>query len=106
MDNITVGKSLGLSQPEWEMGEVEILLKERNAAFRSGDGAQYCAARANLRRGIRSQGSIQEENGGSLQQQHHHKAVGPAHHQLQAQQPLSSRGGLRAIREAECLCLL
>lgn len=34
-------------------GEVRILLKERNAAFGSGYGAQYSAARTNLRRAIR-----------------------------------------------------
>ncbi len=33
--------------------EVKVLLKERNTAFRSGDEAQYRAAWANLRRGIR-----------------------------------------------------
>ena len=33
--------------------QVRTLLKERNKAFRCGDGAQYNAARASLRRGIR-----------------------------------------------------
>ncbi|KAK1895337.1 Dynamin-3 [Dissostichus eleginoides] len=33
--------------------EVRALLKGRNLAFRSGDSAQYSAARANLKRGIR-----------------------------------------------------
>ena len=32
--------------------EVQQLLKERKTAFRSGDGALYSAARANLKRGI------------------------------------------------------
>lgn len=33
--------------------KVQGLLKERNTAFRSGDGALYSAARSNLKRGIR-----------------------------------------------------
>uniref|UniRef100_A0A669E0D3 Reverse transcriptase domain-containing protein n=1 Tax=Oreochromis niloticus TaxID=8128 RepID=A0A669E0D3_ORENI len=33
--------------------EVQVLLKQRDAAFRSGDGVQYSAARSELKRGIR-----------------------------------------------------
>ena len=38
---------------DWMIKEVQCLLKDRNIAFRSGDGAQYSAGRANLKRGIR-----------------------------------------------------
>ena len=41
------------NQKPWMTGEVRTLLKERNEAFRCGDGAQYSAARASLKRGIR-----------------------------------------------------
>ncbi len=34
-------------------GEVRILIRERDIAYRSGDRAQYCMARANSKRGIK-----------------------------------------------------
>lgn len=33
--------------------ELQQLLRQRNTAFKSGDQALYCAARADLRRGIK-----------------------------------------------------
>ncbi len=35
------------------MEEVRILIRDRNIAYRSGDRAQYCMVRANLKRGIK-----------------------------------------------------
>ena len=55
MDIVTTEKRVLVypNQKPWMTGEVRTLLKERNEAFRCGDGAQYSAARASLKRGIR-----------------------------------------------------
>ncbi|KAJ8393730.1 hypothetical protein AAFF_G00057830 [Aldrovandia affinis] len=55
MDNVTVDKRIRVypNQKPWMTKEVQSLLRIRNTTFRSGDGAQYSAARANLKRGIR-----------------------------------------------------
>ena len=55
MDTVTINKCIQVypNQKPWMTGEVRTLLKARNTAFRCGDGAQYSAARASLRRGIR-----------------------------------------------------
>lgn len=46
-------KNIKFSQTKkpWMTGEVRILIRARNIAYRSGDRAQYCMARANLKRG-------------------------------------------------------
>jgi len=55
VNNVTVEKRIQIhpNQKPWMTKEVRALLKGRNIAFRSGDSAQYSAARANLKRGIR-----------------------------------------------------
>ena len=55
IDIVTVDKCICLypNQKPWMTREVQQLLKERNTAFRSGDGALFSAARSSLKRGIR-----------------------------------------------------
>ncbi len=55
MDNVTVNKIIRIfhNQKPWMTSQVHKLLKDRKAAFRSGDRALYSAARANLKRGIK-----------------------------------------------------
>ncbi|KAJ8413772.1 hypothetical protein AAFF_G00063700 [Aldrovandia affinis] len=55
MDNVTVDKHIRVypNQKTWMTKEVQSLLRIRNTTFRFGDGAQYSAAKANLKRGIR-----------------------------------------------------
>lgn len=55
MDNVTVNKIIRVfpNQKPWMTSQVYKLLKDRKAAFRSGDRALYSAARANLKRGIK-----------------------------------------------------
>ena len=55
MDTVTIDKRIQVypNQKLWMTREVRTLLKERNKAFRCGDGAQYSAATASLRRSIR-----------------------------------------------------
>ncbi|KAJ8408169.1 hypothetical protein AAFF_G00263970 [Aldrovandia affinis] len=55
MDNVTVDKHIRVypNQKPWMTKEVQSLLRIRNTTFRFGDGAQYSAAKANLKRGIR-----------------------------------------------------
>ena len=52
---VTVDKRIQVypNQKPWMSREVQQLLKARNTAFRSGDGARYSTARINLKRGIR-----------------------------------------------------
>lgn len=52
MDTVTVQRSTRIypNQEPWVTQEVRSLLKERDAAFRCGDGTRYSAAK--LRRGI------------------------------------------------------
>ncbi len=54
-ENVTVKKHLTIfqNQKPWMMEEVRILIRDRNIAYRSGDRAQYCMVRANLKRGIK-----------------------------------------------------
>ena len=56
VDTVTVNKRIRVfpNQKPWMTSEVQSLLKQRNAAFRSGDKALYSTARANLKRGIRT----------------------------------------------------
>ncbi|XP_039647286.1 uncharacterized protein LOC120553194 [Perca fluviatilis] len=55
IDTVTVDKHIQVypNQKPWMSKEVQQLLKARNNAFRSRDGALYSAARTNLKRGIR-----------------------------------------------------
>lgn len=55
VNSVTVDKRLRVysNQKPWMTKEVQVLLKQRDAAFRSGDGVQYSAARSELKRGIR-----------------------------------------------------
>ena len=41
------------NQKPWMTKQVQVLLKQRNTAFRAGDEALYSAAISNLKRGIR-----------------------------------------------------
>lgn len=54
-DTLTVDRQFGVhpNRKPWMTAEVQRLLKERNTALKSGDQDLYCAARADLRRGIR-----------------------------------------------------
>ncbi len=54
-ENVTVKKHITIfpNQKPWMMGEVRMLIRDRNIAYRSGDRAQYCMVRANLKRGIK-----------------------------------------------------
>lgn len=65
--------SPGVYQPEPGMTkEVKAPLRQRDVAFRSGDGVQYSAARADLKRVVhdqRGQDSRQKEGLGPLQRQ-------------------------------------
>ena len=45
----------------WMTGEVQALLRERNAAFKSGDRAQYSIARHNLKKGIKQAKAMYRE---------------------------------------------
>lgn len=53
--NVTVDKNIRVfpNQKPWMTNQVRILLRARDAAFRSGDRALYRAARANLKSGIK-----------------------------------------------------
>lgn len=55
VENVTVDKCIWVysNQKPWMTKKVQILLKGCNSAFRSGDGAEYNAARANLKRATR-----------------------------------------------------
>lgn len=55
VDNVTEDKHLRVysNQKPWMTKEVRALLRQRDVAFRTGDGEQYSAARADLKRGIR-----------------------------------------------------
>lgn len=55
VDNVAIIEHIQVypNQKAWMTKEVQTLLKDRHTAFRSGDGASYSAARANLKRGIR-----------------------------------------------------
>ncbi|KAJ8391337.1 hypothetical protein AAFF_G00091240 [Aldrovandia affinis] len=55
MDNVTLDKRIWVypNQKPWMTKEVQSLLRIRNTTFRFGDRAQYSAAKANLKRGIR-----------------------------------------------------
>ncbi|CAG5896353.1 unnamed protein product [Menidia menidia] len=54
--NVTVEKRIWVfpNQKPWMTRQVRMLLRARDSAFRSGDRALYSAARANLKRGIRT----------------------------------------------------
>lgn len=54
-DIVTMDRCIRIypNQKLWMTREVQCLLKEKGTAFRSGERAQYSAARANLKRGIR-----------------------------------------------------
>ncbi|CAG5958704.1 unnamed protein product [Menidia menidia] len=54
--NVTVEKSIWVfpNQKPWMTRQVRMLLRARDSAFRSGNRALYSAARANLKRGIRT----------------------------------------------------
>ncbi|TKS65503.1 RNA-directed DNA polymerase from mobile element jockey [Collichthys lucidus] len=55
IDDVTTEKQITTypNQKPWMNKEVRLLLKARNAAFRSGDAQAYSTSRANLRRGIK-----------------------------------------------------
>ncbi len=55
IDNVTVDKCIRIfsNQKPWMNSQVCTLLRDRDAAFRTGDKALYSAARAKLRRGIK-----------------------------------------------------
>lgn len=55
MDNVITTKQIQIfpNNKPWMTKDVRLLLKVRNAAFRSGDSQQYRVARRNLKRGIR-----------------------------------------------------
>ncbi|KAK1902786.1 Dynein heavy chain 14 axonemal [Dissostichus eleginoides] len=54
--NVTVRKRTRVfpNQKPWMTGEVRLLIRERNATFRSGDREKYSTARGNLKRGIKA----------------------------------------------------
>lgn len=54
-DTVTVVQNIRVyaNQKAWMTSEVKMLLRDRGTAFRSGDGTQYKAARAKLKRGIK-----------------------------------------------------
>ncbi|KAK3510456.1 hypothetical protein QTP70_007613 [Hemibagrus guttatus] len=55
IDSVTTEKQITMypNQKPWMNKEVRLLLKARNAAFRSGDTQAYSTSRANLMRGIK-----------------------------------------------------
>ncbi|KAK3539364.1 hypothetical protein QTP70_003850 [Hemibagrus guttatus] len=71
IDNITTVKHVKHfpNQKPWMNSEVHLLLKARDAAFKSGDAEDYSTARANLKRGIRKAKHTQTMHRGALPQQ-------------------------------------
>lgn len=55
MDTVTITKQIRIfpNNKPWMNKEVQLLLRARNMAFRSGDSQQYNVARSEMKRGIR-----------------------------------------------------
>ena len=92
-DNVTVDKCIWVypNKKPWMTKEVQCLLRERNSAFRSGDGAaiQCCQSRSEERH-QRGLGCLQEEDEDCFQSNNSRQVWQGVQHinQLQTQQPL------------------